>query len=369
MIKSSCIIASLLVLLALATVTAQAQESSTTIGGYGELHYNEPEGTAKGQLDFHRFVVYLNHEFNDWIGLFSETEIEHTVGGEGYSGSYVALEQAFLEFRTWRQLGFRAGILLAPVGIINLVHEPPTFHGVERPRFHSSILPTTWREAGAGVFGHLADNLNYQVYVMSSFEAAGLTGSSGLRGGRQKAHFGSTADMAVTGRLEYMPLLGLNLGASFFNGGTTGGNDELGDGTVTVLAGDVRYGIGNLALRGEGAMISIADADKINAAFNKDVADRLNGWYLEAAYNFLPHLVRDTGHQLHVFGRYEKVNTHAEVTGFTANDAYDRTDITVGLTYKPVDNVAVKLDYQLFDDARDTDPRGQLNVGVGYVFF
>lgn len=367
--KTPRILTAIVMVFGLATASAQAQESSTSVGGYGELHYNEPEGSAKGQLDFHRFVVYLNHEFNDWIGFYSETEIEHTVAGEGYSGSYISLEQAFLEFRTWKQLGFRAGILLAPVGIINLVHEPPTFHGVERPRFHSSILPTTWREPGAGVFGHLADNLNYQVYLMSSFEAAGLSGSSGLRGGRQKGHFATTADMALTGRLEYMPLLGLNLGASFFNGGTTGGNEELGDGTVTVLAGDVRYGIGNLALRGEAAMISIADAEKINAVFDKDVADKLNGWYLEAAYNVLPHLASDTEQQLHLFGRYEKLNTHAEVTGFTASDAYDRTDITVGLTYKPINNVAVKIDYQLFDDARDTDARGQLNAGIGYVFF
>jgi hypothetical protein len=355
--------------LAVNTIVAQAQESSTTIGGYGELHYNEPEGSTKGQLDFHRFVIYLNHEFNDWIGFYSETELEHTLSGEGESGGIVALEQAYLELRTWKALGFRAGILLAPVGIINQVHEPPTFNGVERPRFHSIILPTTWREAGLGIFGHVLDNLNYQLYVMSSFKAEGFTASNGLRGGRQRAFNASTADMALTGRVEYMPLLGLNLGASFFTGGVTGGNDILGDAAVTVLAGDLRYGIGNLNLRGEAAMISIADADRINAVFGKSVADQLNGYYFEAAYNILPHLAAETEQQLHLFGRYEKNNTQAEVTGFTASEANDRTDITVGLTYKPVSNVVFKIDYQIFDDARDTDARGQFNAGIGYAFY
>lgn len=359
----------ILVMITIAAMPARAQESSTTVGGYGELHYNEPEGTAKGQLDFHRFVVYLNHEFNDWIGFYSETEIEHAVAGEGYSGSYLSLEQAYVELRAWKLLGFRAGILLAPVGYINLIHEPPTFHGVERPRYHSSTLPTTWREPGAGIFGHFTDNLNYQVYVMSNFRPDGMNGSSGLRGGRQKGHFASTANMAVTGRLEYMPLLGLNLGASFYTGGLSGGNDALGDAGVTVFAGDLRYGIGNLALRAEAASISIADADKLNAAFDNSVGDRIDGYYAEAAYNFLPHIVADTEQQLYVFGRYERNNTHAAVTGFEANPAYDRTDLTVGLTYKPTANVAVKLDYQLFDDARDSDARGQFNMGIGYVFF
>ena len=369
MIRFSSVFALFVFTLGITSTPAVAQESSTTVGGYGELHYNEPEGSAKGQLDFHRFVVYLNHEFNDWIGFYSETEIEHTIAGEGFSGSYLSIEQAYIELRTWKMLGFRAGILLAPVGYVNLIHEPPTFHGVERPRFHNSTIPTTWREPGAGIFGHFTDNLNYQVYIMSNFSPEGLNGSSGLRGGRQKGHFSSTANMAVTGRLEYMPVLGLNLGASVYTGGLSGGDDALGDAGVTVLAGDVRYGIGNLALRAEAATISITDADRINVAFDNAVADRIDGYYAEAAYNFLPHLVADTEQQLHMFGRYEKNNTHAAVTGFEANPAYDRTDITVGLTYKPTANVAVKMDYQLFDDARDADARGQFNMGVGYVFF
>ena len=358
-----------LMLLTVPCRQAAAQEASTTIGGYGELHYNEPEGTAKGQLDFHRFVIYLNHEFNDWIGFYSETEIEHTYVSSEEGTGELSIEQAYVELRPWELLGFRAGILLAPVGIINQYHEPPTFHGVERPRFHSIILPTTWREAGAGVFGAPMDNLHYQLYMISSFEATGLSGSSGLRGGRQKALLASTANMALTGRVDYMPVLGLNLGGSFFTGGTTGGNEALGDGTVTILAGDVRYGIGNLALRAEAATVSIADADRINAALNKDVADQLFGWYVEAAYDVLPHLAADTEQQLFVFGRYEKNNTHASVTGFTANEAYDRTDITAGFSWKPTANVVFKLDYQLFDDARDSDARGQLNAGVGYAFF
>ena len=33
----------------------------TTVGGYGELHYNNREGDD--EVDFHRFVLYFGHEF------------------------------------------------------------------------------------------------------------------------------------------------------------------------------------------------------------------------------------------------------------------------------------------------------------------
>ncbi|MBE0643994.1 MAG: hypothetical protein IH600_07930 [Bacteroidetes bacterium] len=349
--------------------TAYGQDSGTNIGGYGEIHYNEPEGSGKGVLDFHRFVLYVNHQFDDWVSFTSELEVEHTFVGPEENSGELSLEQAFIELRPSDAIGVRAGILLVPVSLINAYHEPPTFHGVERPNYHRNLIPTTWREAGVGIFGSPVHDLNYQVYVMSSLTAEGLSGSSGLRGARQKGILSSTADIAVTGRIEYLPLLGLSVGGSFFTGATTGGNASLGDGTVTLLSGDVRYGIGNLALRGEAAMISIADADKLNAAFDKGVADNLNGWYIEAAYNILPHLTAETEQQMYLFGRYERYNTQAKVTGFTANDAYDRTEITAGITYKPVPDVAFKIDYQLFDDARDADAKGQFNAGVGYAFF
>jgi len=50
----------------------------TSIGGYGELHYN---GGNVDEVDFHRFVFNLNHDFNDDVRLRSEVEIEHAVIG------------------------------------------------------------------------------------------------------------------------------------------------------------------------------------------------------------------------------------------------------------------------------------------------
>jgi hypothetical protein len=77
----------------------------------------------------------------------------------------------------------------------------------------------------------------------------------------------------------------------------------------------------------------------------------------------------ETTHQLLPFVRFEKFNTHASVpTGVSANKAFDRTFIVTGLTYKPVYNAVVKLDWTIADDATDAKLPGQFALGVGYNF-
>jgi hypothetical protein len=346
---------------------------TTTVGGYGELHYNEPDGRARGQLDFHRFVLYLSHTFASDLTFYSEVELEHTrIEAGEEDGGEVALEQAFLDYRLSSGLGIRAGILLAPVGLINLYHEPPTFHGVERPNVDRVIIPSTWSEAGAGVYGMLSEGLQYQVYVMAGLDARGFSAASGLRGGRQLGYRSDPSNPSVTGRLDFSPALGLQLGGSFFFGGSSGGNDSLGSATVAMWSGDVRYAAGNLSLRAVGALATIGDVEKINAVFGNSVADRITGYYLEAAYNILPLMAPDPEQELFVFGRFEKYNTQSSTTGFAALQQFNRSDIVLGVTYKPTSNTALKFDYTFLNNKRNTGSATntqQLNIGIGYFFY
>ena len=106
----------------------------TTVGGYGELHYNilSDNNDAVGgdnslnRVDFHRFVLFFGHEFNDNIRFFSELEVEHAISGAGQPGE-VELEQAWIEMDINENHRFRAGLDILPIGIINRTHEPNTF--------------------------------------------------------------------------------------------------------------------------------------------------------------------------------------------------------------------------------------------------
>jgi hypothetical protein len=63
----------------------------TTLGGYGEMHYNnlDADDGARDleEIDFHRFVAFINHDFTDRIRFFSEVEIEHSLVADTADGS------------------------------------------------------------------------------------------------------------------------------------------------------------------------------------------------------------------------------------------------------------------------------------------
>ena len=205
--------------------TAEAVESSatsklaqwaerTTIGGYGELHYNNLDGSGgasdKDEIDFHRFVLFFGHEFTDRLRFFSELEVEHALSGDDKPGK-VELEQAYLDYDLTDNHTARAGVFLLPVGILNETHEPDTFYGVERNPVEARIIPTTWWEGGVGLHGNFGEGWSYDLYGHSGL----AVGSDyGIRGGRQKVAEAEATDPAFTARVKYTGIPGLEIAAS-----------------------------------------------------------------------------------------------------------------------------------------------------------
>ncbi|MEE9615165.1 MAG: porin [Thermodesulfobacteriota bacterium] len=342
----------------------------TTIGGYGELHYNDYKSEDKdSSIDFHRFVLFFSHEINDWIRFDSEVELEHSLSGEGKSGE-VELEQAYLDFMLSKRINVRAGLMLMPVGIMNETHEPPTFYGVERPDMDKKIIPTTWWEAGVGIYGEILPGLNYRLYGVSSLDASGFSASSGLRGGRQKVSKARAEDLALTGRLEYTGLPGLKIGGSFFWGDTSQNDDAYGDATVTILEGDVQASIWQFDFKGQYAHVYLDDAYEVSTANAEAVGEEMYGWYVEGGFRLLGLIFPESEQEFALFARYSEYDTQDEVaSGFTADGKNDVEVLTIGLDYKPHPNIVIKLDYQDRDnDSSTIKAADQFNLGVGYWF-
>ena len=359
------------VCLALFAVPAAAQQAneSTTLGGYGEIHYTNARGrNTPAEVNVRRFVVYLAHGFNDRLTFRSELEVEDAKVEGGSSGGEVALEQAFLDYRVFDALTLRTGLVLPPVGIINETHEPPTFNGVDRPAFDHDVIPTTWREIGVGILGRLpvADGWNYRLYLVNGLRADGFSDAAGFRGGRQEGREASFANPSLTGRLEWArPAGGLRLGGSFWYGGTTAGDTLLGTGTfaapIALVSADARYDRGALALRAVVATVSVSDADTINALYGSAVGSRITGGYGEVAYRVLRGLA--------AFVRHERYDTQAAVPAGTPRDrGFARRITTLGLAYKPTGNTVFKGDYTVLRTAAGTGEGETLRLGVGYQF-
>ena len=140
-----------------------------------DFHLNVPvDDPAPPILDFHRFVLLFTHQFSDRLRFVGELELEHAVVEGLEEGGELELEQAYVDFLVRPSLNFRAGMLLAPIGIINERHEPPVFQGVERPFVDTVIIPTTWFDAGAGVHGTLRRGFRYRAYAMAPLDATAV---------------------------------------------------------------------------------------------------------------------------------------------------------------------------------------------------
>jgi hypothetical protein len=345
-------------------------QSKLTIGGYVQIDYNEPDGVKPGNLDVHRLVLLFGYNFSDRVSFLTEIELEHV--------KEIYVEQAFVNYSFSTAFNLRGGLMLVPMGYVNEYHEPPVFFGTERPGLDKYVVPTTWRELGVGATGNLQDlSLKYQAYIFNGFisykDGEGtLRGIDGLRGGRQKGAESVIHNPNLSVKFDYYGILGLKLGVAGYFGETQSDDPSVENSTVGVsmLGLNASYLYRDLTLRGQYVHTSLSGTEAYNNLTGKDLGSKIEGFYLEAAYNFLPLIDKNTTKQLSLFSRYEAYNTHAETTGdLDINEAYDRNNITLGLDFKIAPGVVVKADYQWFNDAlQGSNPDDQFNAGVGVMF-
>lgn len=330
----------------------------TSINGYGELHYN---GGNVDQIDFHRFIIGLNHEFTDDIRLMSELEVEHSVIGDGQAGD-VVLEQALIEFDLTDDDAHKAqaGVYLLPLGLINEVHEPPTFYGVERNIVETQIIPSTFHEAGVQVLGNLGESgFSYNAGVHSALSVDPM--SFDIRGGRNKVANAEATDPAFTGRVRWSgyPGVTVGIGAQHQMDITQDANDnEQVGATLVETHADIRRG--GLGLR---ALYARWDID--STAAEAMGADEQYGWYVEPSYRFEVPFGFDDGYgEVGVFARYNEVDENA---GSGAVDG-ETEQIDLGVNYWPIPNVVMKADYNFINGEGQGNDDSRLNLGIGYQF-
>ncbi len=347
-----------------------------SIGGYGEANYQATVGDEKGKndnADFERMVLYAGYKFTDRILFNSELEFEHATTGEGdEEKGEVSVEFAALDFFIDPMANVRAGMVLLPMGFINQIHEPPFYFGNNRPEVERQIIPSTWREIGAGLFGEILPNLTYTTYVVNGLNAEEFT-SSGIRDGRQGGSQAKAEDLAFVGRMDYAPpvLPGLSVGGSAYLGNS--GQNQLFDGQqvdvfTQLYEGHVQWKYRGLEFRALGSWGHIGDAGVLSAAKGQTIGKDNYGWYTEVGYDILPWIFNDTAQYLAPFFRYEQFDTIASApTGYLDDETKDRRIYQFGLQYKPIPNVVLKADYRNFA-SRKGDLPDDFNLGLGFIF-
>jgi phosphate-selective porin len=328
---------------------------STRFGAYGEMHYNNLDndrdgGSDKDEIDFHRMVLFLGHDFSERTRFFAELELEHSIAGEGQEGEY-ELEQAYVEHLLGGTQRLKAGLFLMPVGILNETHEPDTFYGVERNNVESSIVPSTWWEGGAALAGEIAPGVSYDLAYTSGLGLDPTKGQWKVRDGRQKVSEADASDAATTGRLKYTGVPGLEIAATAQYQSDLYQGEAGADVDAWLLETHVAWQQGPFGLR---ALYAGWDIDEAIEQFAAG-ADRQEGWYVEPSWRIDP--------KWGVFTRYSEWDNQAGGGGDTAYSQWD-----VGVNYWLEESVVFKLDYQKQDAPEGKDQLDGINLGVGMSF-
>ena len=325
-------------------------EPKTSLGGYGEMHYDMEANDGDGKLDFHRFIFYIKHQFSPEWSMMSEIEVEHNmVGSEealGYEGGYLAMEQAHLNY--WNgNWGWKGGVLLVPAGITNEYHEPPTFMSVERPEYSKYIIPTTWFDNGFAFYGAMGD-FNWNLTMTGDLDGDAI--SNGIRSARMKGHYSKASSWTKTLQFSWAGMEGLKLGGSMTMNDAPRADDAEGNAVdpvgVSLTEFNGTYSANNIYARMEYGMIDYTN--------NPDAIESSSGYYLDLGYDIANLIGCDDDTNLYLWMRN---------SAYSRNDNDDPKEISLfGVTYKPMNNISFKFET---GTSGDDDV---MRVGLGYMF-
>ena len=347
---------------------------STKIGGYGELEYifrkDNGNGNGGNTLDPHRIVLNVTSQLADWIDFNSELEWEHG-GSDGGADGSISVEQAYLTFKLDPALKINTGVMLVPMGAINQSHEPVNFYSSTRPALDTFLIPSTWQEMGIGISGALHTKIDYQLMAVTGLDGSNFNAEKGLREGRQGFKKDNNRNFAVTGRLDIRPIDNLITSLSLYSGNSAPSGSSTA--YTTIAAIDGRYRFDDFELAGEYVHVYQDRPDVLNS----EIGRNMSGYWVEGAWHALPKAWKkgklSTADAV-LFARYSELNTQkgGAIDPSKTSGKFNRNYTTVGISFMPIQSVAIKADYQFFGDRRaageiplDND---KFQVTVGFVF-
>jgi hypothetical protein len=348
-------------------------KSKVSIGGYGELTYEDDRlPGSNNTTDMYRFVPYIGYRFNDWIVFNSELEFEHGGADKNRKG-YAIMEFMYMDFLLDEKVNIRVGNYLIPVGLTNLKHEPTYFGSVLRPTVERNLIPTTWHENGVLLYGDISEDVSYQAGFFASplatateASTANFKPSSWIKDGRQRGAEAKMEDISGVVRVDYAGLPFTDVGFSYVYGDTSQDVDGLSNLTYSLTEAHFETRWNGLEWNGLYARGTFSGAGELNYSAGV-LGEVVEGWYTTLTYD-TARLIGNNTYQLPVFVRYSEYDLNKEVpTGFARDRSLAKKITTVGLNYKPHPQVVLKADFEFTDT--DAGYEGDFfNLGMGFVF-
>ncbi len=356
-----------------------------TVGGYGDIQFNalsrsNLDNRSRNTFNQVRMIPFIYSDITERIKFATEIEFERGGPQNNQNDGELKLEFAQIDYLVNEAVNLRAGIILVPMGKFNLLHDSPLNDLVDRPMVARMIMPSTWSESGAGLYGTFypssMSKLDYELYVINglqntsngTLQAPGtvVTDLTGTRNARGSMARSPHDDKAIVGRLAYSPMLGIEVAGSGYHGllgnrSSNGVNNF--ESYVDMFAVDWTLQKGPWELIGESHWVRISG--------NQGQGSRtvgpsgMAGYYVQANYHFLPDFLKKLAPEhftdastFTAVVRWEQIDT--DTTDITRNyclaggapaancpgNARELQRLTIGLNFRPIEDTVFKIDYQ-----------------------
>ena len=372
------------------------------VGGYFDIQYRSHKnsvlesgyagGTTNG-FDQQRFVPFIYADITEHVKFASELEIEHGIrGGED---NEISLEFAHIDYLVNEPFNIRGGIVLIPIGKFNLLHDSPLNDLTDRPLVAQFVVPSTMSETGAGFYGTFypgrTGKLDYELYYTTGpcgYNSDGSPRVSEEKGTKDSRQRKCASDdgldinngKAVSGRLAYSPMLGVEIaGSSYYGNQSPFSYNPL---SITAIDWTLQKGpfevIGEAAwsyARGNSRAIPGTTFIGVNPGavltgintLNPTGAppQRMQGFYIQGNYHFMPAFLTKLsprrfgeGSTFTAVIRYDDVNLNMDNTGPSAGRLQQ---ISFGLNYRPVEDAVFKISYQYLPESFNPNNAQQIH--------
>jgi len=351
------------------------------VGGYVDVLYNNLsrqnlDNPSRHSFGQQRLVPFIYADITDRIKFATEIEIERggTNAPQTGDGS-LQIEFAQLDYLVNEAINTRAGLLLMPVGKFNLLHDSPLNDLVDRPMVSRIIIPSTWFEAGAGIYGSLypssRSKLDYEVYAVNGMSqtAGGIT-DLGVRNTRGSVSRDRDDSKNVVGRLAFSPILGIEIAGSGYHGQYKPSAGAVDAGRISIFALDWTLQRGPFEIIGESAWSRITNNNGAGVGGTGTIGPAgMQGYYIQGNYHFMPEFLKKwapshftNASTFTAVVRWEQVDTDTDdrTKVLATGNRRELERLTFGLNFRPIEDTVFKFDWQ-FNTQKNAN--GLVNAG------
>ena len=368
-----------------------------TVGGYADMMYNilsrqNLDNPSRNSFGQQRLVPFIFADITDRIKFAMELEIERGGTNSPQGDGSIQLEFAQLDYLINEGINLRGGILLMPVGKFNLLHDSPLNDLVDRPMVSRIIIPSTWFEAGAGIYGTFypttLSKVDYELYAVNGMtQTAGAVTDLGIRSARGSVSRDRDDAKAIVGRLAFSPMLGIEIAGSGYHGQYKPSTATVGSGNIDIFAVDWTLQRGPFELIGEAAWSRISNNNATGVTGNGIGPSGMFGYYVQGNYHFMPGMLKrlapshfSDASTFTFTVRWEQVDTDTDNRtiggGNTLGNRRELDRLTVGLNFRPIEDTVFKINWQhnTQNGAVGLTPAGDLGAsnspldGDGFLF-